>query len=134
MKTDWASLNEAEKLLNSLGYQINWCKDQFSQWDGELTINNKLYKVECKNRRFKSDKYATTIVNEGKYKMLSSSPSILIIIFDDCIKITSNIKKCFVKMTPMYGCSCTDFKGTYGYRNKAELDINKFKTYERFNK
>lgn len=126
MKTDIRSLVFIANLFrNKFGIDINWCKNQFSRWDGTFKYKNKDFICEVKRRRFNSDKYPTTIINRDKFEVLSRNNSLLIIIFDDGVYVFKDVKKAFIKDSMKYGRSTTDFGGYYGYSLKTELDLKK---------
>ena len=126
MKTDIRSLVFVKSLFrDKYNLNITWCKDEFSRYDGVVDINGEHYIVEVKRRRFKSDKYPTTIINREKYDILSSCNSILVVIFDDCVYIFKDVKKAYIKDSMKYGRSTTDFGGSDSYSQKTELNLKK---------
>lgn len=126
MKTDIRSLVFTKNLFKEkFNIDIEWCKDDYSRYDGTFNWNGIDYIIEVKRRRFNSNKYPTTIINRDKFDMLSRNNSILVIIFDDGVYIFKDIKQAFIKDSMKYGCSTTDFGGTYGYSLKIELSLKK---------
>lgn len=126
MKTDIRSLVFTKSLFKDLyGIDIEWSKNDYSRYDGTFKWNNVDYIVEVKRRRFKSDKYNTTLINRDKFDLLARNNSVLVIIFDDGVYIFKNVKKAFVRDSYKYGRSATDFDGEYGYSLKTELSLNK---------
>lgn len=126
MKTDIRSLVLTKRLFKELyNIDITWNIDEFSRADGYFTFNGKEYLIECKARRFPSNKYKTTIINRDKFEYLSRNNSILVIIFQDGMYIFKDIKKAVVRDSLKYGRTTTDFGGYYRYSLKTELDLNK---------
>lgn len=126
MKTDIRSLVFTKSLFKDLyGIDIEWSKDDYSRYDGTFKWNNIDYIIEVKRRRFKSDKYDTTLINREKFDLLARNNSVLVIIFDDGVYIFKDVKKAFVRDSYKYGRSTTDFGGRYGYSLKTELSLNK---------
>ena len=126
MKTDIRSLVFTKRLFKELyNIDITWNIDEFSKADGYFTFNRKEYLIECKARRFPSNKYKTTIINRDKFEYLSRNNSILVIIFQDGMYIFKDIKKAVVRDSLKYGRTTTDFGGYYKYSLKTELDLNK---------
>lgn len=126
MKTDIRSLVFIKNLFkDKYNIEIEWCKDDYSRYDGTFTWNNIAYIIEVKRRRFKSDKYPTTIINRDKFDILSKCNSILVIIFDDGVYIYKDVKRAFIKDSMKYGRSTTDFGGEYKYSLKTELSLKK---------
>lgn len=126
MKTDIRSLVFTKSLFKDLyGIDIEWSKNDYSRYDGTFKWNNVDYIVEVKRRRFKSDKYDTTLINRDKFDLLARNNSVLVIIFDDGVYIFKDVKKAFVRDSYKYGRSATDFDGEYRYSLKTELSLNK---------
>lgn len=126
MKTDIRSLVFTKSLFKDLyGIDIEWSKNDYSRYDGTFKWNNIDYIIEVKRRRFKSDKYDTTLINREKFDLLARNNSVLVIIFDDGVYIFKDVKKAFVRDSYKYGRSTTDFDGEYGYSLKTELSLNK---------
>ena len=86
--------------------------------------------MEVKRRRFKKDTYPTTIINLSKYNTLVKGNDILVIMFDDCWGICKDVKSAYLKTSPFYARSTTDFGGDYKWSDKVELDLDKFQWYE----
>lgn len=126
MKTDIRSLVFTKNLFKEkFNIDIEWCKDDYSRYDGTFNWKGIDYILELKRRRFKSDKYPTTIINRDKFDLLARNNSVLVIIFDDGVYIFKDVKKAFVRDSYKYGRSATDFDGEYGYSLKTELSLNK---------
>lgn len=131
MKTDLESLNKLTKIFNDKwGIQLNIYKDTFHRTDMWFEWNGKTRDVEVKKRRFNSDKYPTTIINEDKFLELLKNRACLVVMFDDCWYVCKNVARAYLKTTPMYARHTTDFGGNYEWSNKVELDLNKFTKYE----
>lgn len=126
MKTDIRSLVFTKSLFKDLyGIDIEWSKNDYSRYDGTFKWNDVDYIVEVKRRRFKSDKYDTTLINRDKFDLLARNNSVLVIIFDDGVYIYKDVKRAFIKDSMKYGRSTTDFGGEYKYSLKTELSLKK---------
>lgn len=131
MKTDNESLQQlSDMFLDRWGIKLNTYKDIYHRTDMWFEWDGKQIDIEVKRRRFNSDKYPTTIVNEDKYVELLKKKAILVIMFDDCWYVCKDVRKPFIKSTPMYARHTTDFGGNYEWSNKVELDLTKFTKYE----
>lgn len=131
MKTDSESLQKlTDMFLQRWGIQLNTYEDQFHRTDMWFDWKDKKIDVEVKRRRFKSDKYPTTIINIDKYKELVVNKACLVIMFDDCWYICKDVRLPYIKCTPMYARHCTDFAGDWEWAYKVELDLTKFTRYD----
>ena len=131
MKTDLKSLEQLQQIFNDRwGITLNIYKNQYSRVDCWFEFNDKKYEVEIKKRRFNSNQYPTTIINEDKFIELCKKNACLVVMFDDCWFVCKNIKSAYIKTTSMYARHTTDFGGNYEWANKVELDLNKFTKYE----
>lgn len=131
MKTDNESLQQLHNIfLQRWGIELNTYKDQFHRTDMWFEWNGTTKDVEVKRRRFQSNKYPTTIINEDKFVELCKKNACLVIMFDDCWFVCKNVRSAYIKTTSMYARHTTDFGGNYEWSNKIELDLNKFTKYE----
>jgi len=131
MKTDNESLQQLHNIfLQRWGIELNTYKDQFHRTDMWFEWNGTTKDVEVKRRRFQSNKYPTTIINEDKFIELCKKNACLVIMFDDCWFVCKNVRSAYIKTTSMYARHTTDFGGNYEWSNKIELDLNKFTKYE----
>ena len=130
-KTDNESLALLARMFKAKwGITLNTYEDLYSRTDCWFEWDTKSYDVEVKRRRFNSNKYPTTIINYDKYKELVKRNAILVIMFDDCWYICKNVRKAYLKTTPMYARHTTDWVGEWEWSNKVELDLNKFDKYD----
>lgn len=131
MKTDNESLQQLHNIfLQRWGIELNTYKDQFHRTDMWFEWNGTTKDVEVKRRRFQSNKYPTTIINEDKFVELCKKNACLVIMFDDCWFVCKNVRSAYIKTTSMYARHTTDFGGNYEWSNKIELDLSKFTRYD----
>lgn len=131
MKTDLKSLEQLQQIFKDRwGITLNIYKNQYSRVDCWFEFNDKKYDVEVKKRRFNSNQYPTTIINEDKFIELCKKNACLVVMFDDCWFVCKNIKSAYIKTTSMYARHTTDFGGNYEWTNKVELNLNKFTRYD----
>lgn len=131
MKTDLESLKQLTEMFQKRwGIQLHTYTDIYHRTDMWFEWNGVKKDVEVKRRRFKSDRYPTTILNEDKYCELVRTRSCLVVMFDDCWFVCKNLSRAYVKTTSMYARHTTDFGGCYEWSPKVELDLSKFTRYE----
>lgn len=131
MKTDSESLKQLTDIFQSRwGIDLNTYEDIYHRTDMWFEWNGSKRDIEVKRRRFQSNQYHTTIINEDKFKELVSTKSILVIMFDNCWYVCKDVASAYIKTTSMYARHTTDFGGNYEWANKVELDLNKFTRYD----
>jgi len=131
MKTDSESLKQLTDIFQSRwGIDLNTYEDIYHRTDMWFEWNGSKRDVEVKRRRFQSNKYPTTIINEDKFVELCKKNACLVIMFDDCWFVCKNVRSAYIKTTSMYARHTTDFGGNYEWANKIELDLNKFTRYD----
>lgn len=131
MKTDLKSLEQLQQIFKDRwGITLNIYKNQYSRVDCWFEFNGKRYDIEVKKRRFNSNQYTTTIINEDKFVELCKRNAILVCMYSDCWGICKNVRKAFVKKTMIFCNHCTDFSSIPEWGSKVELDLNAFKWYK----
>ena len=130
-KTDSQSLNTLATLFkDKWNITLHTYDDIFNRTDCWFHWKDKSFEVEVKRRRFDSHKYPTTIINYEKYKELVKRKAILVVMFDDKWGILKNVRSGYLRTTPMYAKSTTDWDGEYRWSNKVELNLDSFTWYE----
>lgn len=131
MKTDLESLKQLTEIFNDRwGIQLNVYNDTFHRTDLWFEWNGRKRDIEVKRRRFSSNTYPTTIINEDKFIELLKKGAFLVVMFDDCWYVCKNVRNAYLKTTPMYARHTTDFGGNWEWANKVELDLTKFTKYD----
>lgn len=131
MKTDSESLKQLSDLfLKRWGIQLNTYEDIYHRTDMWFEWNGSKRDLEVKRRRFSSNTYPTTIINEDKFIELCKANACLVVMFDDCWYVCKNVRNAYLKTTPMYARHTTDFGGNWEWSNKIELDLSKFTKYD----
>lgn len=130
-KTDSQSLNTLATLFkDKWNITLHTYDDIFNRTDCWFDWKEQSFDVEVKRRRFDSRKYPTTIINYDKYKELVKRKAILVVMFDDKWGILKNVRSGYLRTTPMYAKSTTDWDGEYAWSYKVELNLNAFTWYE----
>ena len=131
MKTDLNSLQQLTEIFKDRwGIQLNVYKDTFHRTDLWFEWKGQIKDIEVKRRRFNSNTYPTTIINEDKFLELLKKKACLVVMFDDCWFVCKNVRNAYLKTTPMYARHTTDFGGNWEWANKVELDLTKFTKYD----
>lgn len=128
---DKDSVEFVQKAFKKWDLDLEITSNQYSREDLTFKWNNNQYSVEVKKRRFKKDKYPTTIIEKAKWDYLISHNGILVVLFDDCWVVFKNIKKAFVKETIKWASKTTDFKDKRLVEHRyIELDLKKCLEYK----
>ena len=133
MKIDNENIQQVITVLKEWGFTAQPTKDQFCRYDLDAQYKSLNLKVECKRRRFASDKYQTTLINKDKYDWLVENKGWLVVTFDDRMILFKDLKQAFVTYSEKFGAVTTDFSNkTQMWSVKAELNINKAVTIKTF--
>lgn len=129
--SDKESVQFVQKAFKKWNLDLEITPNQYSQEDLTFKWKNNQYSVEVKKRRFKKDKYPTTIIEKSKWDYLLSHNGILVVLFDDCWVVFKKLKAAFKGISVKPARKTTDFKNQVWVNKEfVELDLKKCLEYK----